>query len=153
MLDEQVTESSSHVLASETSKMKLVCGHGSNSGFGPYVEDVACEFCKHLQESHHMLVDKSGWLESSTSWSSSSSSKAEKMNDKFNEVISISSTTPSIYIHKKYFAAFEQHIKGIGINFLYRMGYEGEGLDINDQGITNPIMVEERAKYMVLRYG
>jgi len=39
------------------------------------------------------------------------------------------------------------------MNFLSKMGYEGGGLDINDQGITNPIMVEEREKYMVLGYG
>jgi len=33
------------------------------------------------------------------------------------------------------------------------MGYEGGGLDINGQGITNPIMVEEILKYQGLGYG
>jgi len=106
VLDEQVAESSTLVPARETSSMRPICGHGSNSRFGPYVEDVACAFCKHLQEAHHMPVDKSGWLESSTSWLSSSSSKAETMNDKFKEVISISSSTPSVYMHNNSFAAF-----------------------------------------------
>ena len=57
VLDEQVARSSTHAPAKETCKMSLVCCHGSNNGFGPYVEDVACTFCKHLQEAHHMPVD------------------------------------------------------------------------------------------------
>lgn len=83
MLEEQVAKSSTPVPARETSRMKSICGHGSNNGYGPYEEDDACEFCKHLQEAHHdMPVDKSGWIESSAI-SLSSSSEVEKMNNKF----------------------------------------------------------------------
>ena len=102
----------------------------------------------------HTICQWKEWgLESSTSWSSSSSSKAENMNDKFKQAISISSSTLSIYMHNNSFAAFEQQSKGICMKLFSKMGYEGGGLDINGQGITNPIMVEERAKYMVLGYG
>ena len=78
VLDEQVVEISTPIPAREGSRMRPVCGNGSNSGFGPYVEDIAYAFCKHLQEAHHMPVNKSGWLESSTSWPSS---KAKRIND------------------------------------------------------------------------
>ena len=70
VLDEKFAKISTPVTTKYTSKMKPVCGHGSNNGYGPYEEDDACAFCKHLQYSHHMPVGKSGWIESSTSWPS-----------------------------------------------------------------------------------
>lgn len=152
VLEEQVVESSTPVLARETSRMKLVCGHGSNNGYGPYKEDDACNFCKHIQEAHHILVDKSGWLESSAI-SLLSSSEVEKMNDKFKEVFSISSTIPSTYVYNTSFAVFEKHTKGIGMKLLSYMSHEGGCLNINGKVITNPIMVEERPKYRGLGYG
>ena len=39
------------------------------------------------------------------------------------------------------------------MKLLSYMDYEGGGLNINGQGITNPIMVEERPKYQGLGYG
>lgn len=74
------------------------------------------------------------------------------MHDKFKEVISISSTTPSTNFHNKSFVAFEKHTKGIGMTFLSKMGYEGGDFGKNDQDITSPIMVGERPKYQGLGY-
>jgi len=56
------------------------------------------------------------------------------MGDKSKEVIIIYSSI----------ATFEKHTKGIGMKLLTRMGYDGGGLRINGQGITNPIKVKER---------
>ena len=89
VLNEKFAESVTPAAAKETSKMKLIRPHGSNSGFGPYVEDDACDFFKHLQYEHPMAVDKSRWLNLSTSWLSLSSSKEKRMHDKLKEVISM----------------------------------------------------------------
>ena len=75
------------------------------------------------------------------------------MNGKFKEVIRISSTIPSIYVHNTSFALFEKRNKGIGMKCISKMGCEGGGININFQGIINPIMVEERLEYMGLGYG
>jgi len=49
VLEEQVVESSTPVIAKDTSKMKPICGHGSHISYGPYGENDACAFCNHLQ--------------------------------------------------------------------------------------------------------
>ena len=36
VLEEQVDESSTPMATKDTSKMKPICGHGSNNGYGPY---------------------------------------------------------------------------------------------------------------------
>lgn len=75
------------------------------------------------------------------------------MGGKSKEVINISSSNTSIYVNNKSFASFKQHTKGIGMKFLAQMGYEGGGLGINGQGITNPIKVKESLRYQGLGYG
>ncbi|KAH9291701.1 hypothetical protein KI387_043110, partial [Taxus chinensis] len=47
---------------------------------------------------------------------------------------------------------FEKHTKGIGSKILNNMGFNGINLGKNNQGITNPILVEERPRYAGLGY-
>ena len=51
-----------------------------------------------------------------------------------------------------YFTIFENHTSRIGSKLLKRIGYEGKGLGINDQGIFNPIKVEELPYQVGLGY-
>lgn len=44
VLKEQVTKSSTLLIAKDTSRRKPIRGHGLKSGYGPYGEDDACAF-------------------------------------------------------------------------------------------------------------
>ena len=52
-----------------------------------------------------------------------------------------------------YVGSFEKHTRGIGSKLMSKMGYERKGLGKHAQGIVEPIMVEERPKYLGLGYG
>lgn len=94
LLEEEIGESFIPEASNNPSKMKPICGHGPNIGYGPYVENDVCEFFQHLKDSSYVSVGKSGWLESSST--SPSISKKQNMGDKSKEAINISSSTPSI---------------------------------------------------------
>jgi hypothetical protein len=55
--------------------------------------------------------------------------------------------------HQDGFGAFEKHTRGIGLELLTKMGYEGKGLGNKGQGIVNPIEVVEIPCYLGLGYG
>ena len=52
-----------------------------------------------------------------------------------------------------YIGSFEKHTRGIGSKLMSKMGYEGKGLGKHAQGIFEPIIVDERPKYLCLGYG
>ena len=51
------------------------------------------------------------------------------------------------------FGAFEQYTQGIGSKLLTKMGYDGNGLGLNAQGMMNPIQVVGIPHYVGLGYG
>jgi len=52
-----------------------------------------------------------------------------------------------------YIGSFEKHARGIGSKLMSKMANEGKGLGKHIEGIVEPIMVEERPKYLGLDYG
>ncbi len=65
----------------------------------------------------------------------------EKLQRNSREVKS-NSSTPCIFLDND-FAAFEEHTIGFRSKLLKRMGYQGKFLNINGQGIINPVKVVE----------
>ena len=63
------------------------------------------------------------------------------------------SSLSSISSKNVYVGSFEKHTRGIGSKLMTKMGYEGKGLGKHAQSIVEPIMVEERPKYLALGYG
>ena len=51
-----------------------------------------------------------------------------------------------------YIGSFEKHTRGIGSKLMSKMSYEGKNLGRHAQGIVEPIMVEERPKYLGFGY-
>ena len=62
------------------------------------------------------------------------------------------SSLSSIFSQNECFGAFERYKRGIGSKLLMKMGYEGKGLGKHAQGIIEPIVVEERPRYLGLGY-
>ncbi|KAH9302685.1 hypothetical protein KI387_014268, partial [Taxus chinensis] len=46
------------------------------------------------------------------------------------------------------FGDFEKHARGISSKLLFKMGFDGRGLGKDNQGIANPIQVEDRLRYV-----
>ena len=64
------------------------------------------------------------------------------------------SSLSSISSQDKCVGSFEKNTRGIGSKLLMmKMGYEGQVLGKHVKGIVEPIMVEERPKYLGLGYG
>ena len=59
----------------------------------------------------------------------------------------------SISSQDKCVGSFEKHARGIGSKLMIQMDYEGKGLGKHAEGIVEPIIVEERPKYLGLGYG
>ena len=63
------------------------------------------------------------------------------------------SSLSSIYSQDECVGYFERNIRVIGSKLLMKMGYEGKGLGKHEQGIVEPIFVEERPRCLGLAYG
>ena len=63
------------------------------------------------------------------------------------------SCVSSISSKNVYVGGFEKHTRGKVSKLMSKRGYEGKGLGKHAHGIVEPIMVEERPKYLGLGYG
>lgn len=73
-----------------------------------------------------------------------------------NEVCSVNDSSCSLSSHQGVdvsFGEFEKDTRGIGSKLLTKMEFDGKCLGINDQGMINPMQVEEIHHYVRSGYG
>ena len=63
------------------------------------------------------------------------------------------SNLSSISSQNESFGDFQRHTRGIGSKLLMNIDYEGKGLGKHAQGMVEPIVVEQRPRYLGLGYG
>jgi len=107
-----------------------------------------------------MLNHKSGFLESSSTTSSTKEKKEEmynlqKKNQGLQEKKEVKYTSCLIHSRKNdnvSFASFEKNTKGIGMKLLTKMGYNSKVGGIHGHGIINPIKVGTQPRHEGFRY-
>jgi hypothetical protein len=61
--------------------------------------------------------------------------------------------SPSKILSQETFGDFEKHTRGIGSKLMRKMGYDGQGIGKEGQGIQIPIVAQKRPKHEGLGFG